>query len=134
MRLRSSRREHHTTRPVRGAERHWVEEVLLASADEDRAVERWEHDMTTGPRQRGNESDKERAERDATTSNSLPPPPTSTCSTAPLATARTASPSAPRSRTPHTMSSTSSELCPMQSLLKITVCTPVATLLKDWNS
>jgi hypothetical protein len=50
MRLRSSRREHHTMRPVREAERRWVEEALLASADEDQAVERWEHDMTTGPR------------------------------------------------------------------------------------
>jgi hypothetical protein len=53
MRLRSSRREHHTTRPVREAERRWVEEAPLASADEDQAVERWEHDMTTSPRQRG---------------------------------------------------------------------------------
>jgi hypothetical protein len=49
--------------------------------------------------------------RRPTTSSSLPQPPTSTCSTTPLATARTASPSAPRSRTPHPTSSTWGELC-----------------------
>jgi len=57
MRVRSSRREHRTTRPERGAElpRRWVVEALLASAEEDQAVERWEHDMAAaaGPRRRG---------------------------------------------------------------------------------
>jgi len=54
MRVRSSRREHRTTRPERGAERPRVEEALLASAEEDQAVERWEHDMAAaGPRRRG---------------------------------------------------------------------------------
>jgi hypothetical protein len=47
--LRSSRREHRTTRSVRGVERRRVEEALLASVDEDQEMERWEHDMTTGP-------------------------------------------------------------------------------------
>ena len=43
MRVRSSRREHRTTRPERGAElpRRWVVEALLASDEEDQAVERW---------------------------------------------------------------------------------------------
>jgi len=59
MRVRSSRREHRTTRPERGAElpRRWVVEALLASDEEDQAVERWEHDMAAaaggGPRRRG---------------------------------------------------------------------------------
>jgi hypothetical protein len=55
IRLRSSRRLHRTTKPL-------VREFgvldcrrvdVLASADEDQAVERWEHDMAAAPRRRG---------------------------------------------------------------------------------